>query len=82
MKQLNFLQDISDRLENEIKGSPSELLQRIEMNASKVIGKNEWIGKLDDLFVATLGKYRRYDDTVQDLMRVIRNKASSFFIIF
>lgn len=80
MKQLNFIQDVSDRLENEIKDPPSNLLTKIETNASKVIGKNEWVAKLDDIFVATLGKYRRYDDSVQDLMRVIRNKASTFLI--
>jgi serine/threonine-protein kinase/endoribonuclease IRE1 len=50
----------------------------MEANALKVIGKNEWVAKLDGSFVATLGKYRKYDDSVQDLMRVIRNKKHHY----
>ena len=75
MKQLNFIQEVSDRLENERKDPPSDLLVTLETNVTKVIGKNEWVAKLDQKFVATLGKYRRYNDSVQDLMRVIRNKV-------
>lgn len=81
MKQLNFILDVSDRLENEIKDPPSILITKIETNASKVIGKNEWAAKLDQVFIATLGKYRKYNDSIQDLMRVIRNKASIFLLI-
>ncbi len=73
--QLAFLQDVSDRLEGEDKDT-SPILKALERKAAKVLGGTDWYSRLDPGLIDTLGKYRKYDAaSVQDLMRVIRNKV-------
>jgi serine/threonine-protein kinase/endoribonuclease IRE1 len=74
--QLAFLQDFSDRVEGEDKET-SPILKALERKAAKVLGGTDWYARLDPGLIETLGKYRNYDgSSVQDLMRVIRNKVS------
>ena len=74
--QLAFLQDFSDRVEGEDKET-SPILKSLERKAAKVLGGTDWYARLDPGLIETLGKYRKYDgSSVQDLMRVIRNKVS------
>jgi hypothetical protein len=81
--QLAFLQDVSDRLEGEDRDT-SPILKALERKAAKVLGGTDWYSRLDPGLIETLGKYRRYDGaSVQDLMRVIRNKVGvSIFLQF
>ena len=77
-KRLSFLQDVSDRLEGELKEA-SELLKSFEKRGSKVISGPDWMAKLDPGLLENLGKYRKYDgSSVQDLLRVLRNKRHHY----
>ena len=77
--RLSFLQDVSDRLEGEPKDPMSPLLISLEKKASKILRGTDWYSKLDPGLLETLGKYRKYDvSSVQDLMRVIRNKKHHY----
>jgi serine/threonine-protein kinase/endoribonuclease IRE1 len=71
-KKLNFLVDVSDKLELEMPASP--LLLSIESNASQVVGQ-AWSEKIDSCLLDDLNKFRKYDvSSVRALLRVIRNK--------
>eukprot|EP00798_Chlamydomonas_sp_ICE-L_P020835 gene20835-27667_t len=76
-QQLQFLVDISDRLECE--EEPDEkLLAELESSAMLATGGN-WGARLDPELVANLGKYRKYDfNSLRDLLRVVRNKKNHF----
>lgn len=75
-KRLEFLTELSDRLEHESADAPVVLA--IERNASLVIGRS-WDKKLDSVLMEDVNKYRKYDITsVRDLLRIIRNKRHHF----
>ena len=77
--RLSFLQDFSDRFEGEEKEPPSLLIVLLEKKAKKVLGCEDWTRKLDSGLLDTLSKYRKYDgSTLQDLLRVIRNKKHHY----
>ena len=47
----------------------------LERNAENIIGP-DWSVLLDQIFLESLGKFRKYDGRlVQDLLRVVRNKV-------
>lgn len=76
--RLSFLRDVSDRVEQEDKGSPSELLEALE-NVSPVAFGGKWNDKLDSAFISDMGRYRKYNfEFTRDLLRVIRNKLSHY----
>jgi hypothetical protein len=75
-KRLDFLTDLSDRLEHE--PADSALVLAIERYASSVIGRS-WDKRLDAFLMEDMNKYRKYDPTsVRDLLRIIRNKRHHF----
>ncbi|GAX84340.1 hypothetical protein CEUSTIGMA_g11762.t1, partial [Chlamydomonas eustigma] len=77
-KQLQFLVDISDRVENEDREPDQALLSALELYSSSACGNN-WGSHVHPELVANLGRYRRYDYTsLRDLLRVMRNKRSHF----
>ena len=72
-KRLLFLQDLSDRLDSEPKGS--SIVAGLERQALKIVG-TDWQQKFNNLVLEQLSKYRKYDgSSVQDLLRAIRNKV-------
>ncbi|ORY49159.1 hypothetical protein BCR33DRAFT_753224 [Rhizoclosmatium globosum] len=74
----SFLQEVSDRLETEERDPPSAILKQLERGAEKAVGKN-WSSKLDRRILEDLRNFRQYDTkTVQDLLRVIRNKKNHY----
>jgi serine/threonine-protein kinase/endoribonuclease IRE1 len=47
----------------------------LERGASGIVG-NDWLSRLDPLFLENLGKFRKYDGrSIQDLLRALRNKV-------
>eukprot|EP00981_Chlorochromonas_danica_P005415 scaffold1091_cov164-Ochromonas_danica.AAC.38 len=75
-KRLDFLMELSDRLEKET--ADSALVLAMEINAQVVVG-TRWDRKLDPALLEDVGKYRKYDVTsVRDLLRIIRNKRHHF----
>ena len=80
-KQLIFLQDLSDRLEEEVRDPPSPLLTVLERQANNIIGR-DWPIKVDRYLLEDMQKFRKYEGgSLQDLLRVIRNKVF-FTLIF
>jgi len=89
-QQLQFLVDISDRVENEDREPDQSLLAALEAHArlallppglaSPAPGQSlNWGGCVEPALVANLGRYRRYEFTsLRDLLRVVRNKRSHF----
>jgi len=76
-KKLDFLTELSDRLEHE--PAESACVLALERNAEVIIGKAGWESRLDLLLLEDMSKYRRYDTTsVRDLLRLIRNKRHHF----
>ncbi|KAJ7765525.1 ribonuclease 2-5A-domain-containing protein [Mycena olivaceomarginata] len=50
----------------------------LERGASGIVG-NDWLSRLDPLFLENLGKFRKYDGwSVQDLLRALRNKKHHY----
>ncbi|KAI9814766.1 MAG: bifunctional endoribonuclease/protein kinase ire1 [Pycnora praestabilis] len=77
-KRLNFLCDVSDHFEWEIRDPPSTHLQLLEDTASEVIG-TDFLKHLGRDFVDTLGKQRKYTGTkMLDLLRALRNKKNHY----
>ncbi|ODV89560.1 hypothetical protein CANCADRAFT_140799 [Tortispora caseinolytica NRRL Y-17796] len=77
-KKLDFLLEVSDRLEYEIRDPPSPLLVKLESGAQDVIGL-DWISKMEKNFVEDLEKYRKYSGSrILDLLRALRNKKHHF----
>ena len=75
-KRLNFLQEVSDRLERMCKDKDAVLI-RLERDAKRVF-QHDWRQYLYPRFVEGLRKTRTYDgDSVRDLMRALRNKVSN-----
>jgi serine/threonine protein kinase len=81
-QKLNFLLDLSDRLEREdnkaVPHGISTLLAAIEVDSWNVVGYS-WEKKLDNDLLGDLVKYRKYNtNSVRDLLRVIRNKRHHY----
>lgn len=77
LKRLHFLMDVSDLLEaNEENVAVAE---RFEQSCRGVIPVGtQWTAMLPPLLLENLGRYRRYTNSVKDLLRVIRNKSHHF----
>lgn len=75
-KTLQFLQDVSDRIETV---DPSEsLIVNLEKSAN-IILKNNWKTHICRDLSEDLNRYRKYNGTyVRDLMRAIRNKKHHY----
>lgn len=77
-RRLQFLVDVSDRVENEDREPDDSLLLALESYGQVAVGVN-WGAVLDVDLVINLGKYRKYDyESLRDLLRVIRNKKNHF----
>uniref|UniRef100_A0A383VZQ0 non-specific serine/threonine protein kinase n=1 Tax=Tetradesmus obliquus TaxID=3088 RepID=A0A383VZQ0_TETOB len=77
-QRLQFLVDVSDRVENEDREPDPSLLHALESYSAPALGPN-WGAALDPELISNLGKYRRYDYTaMRDLLRVVRNKRNHF----
>ncbi|KAJ7130190.1 hypothetical protein C8R44DRAFT_699316 [Mycena epipterygia] len=77
-RRLTFLQDASDRFEIMCRDPKDPYLLVLEKNAFGVVG-NDWLSRLDRLFIENLGKFRKYDGrSVQDLLRALRNKKHHY----
>lgn len=76
-KILNFLQDVSDRIEKlDYSVQPLKILEK----NSKYITRNDWNLHLDDSITSDLRKYRGYHgNSVRDLLRALRNKVNQLF---
>jgi serine/threonine-protein kinase/endoribonuclease IRE1 len=79
-KVLNFLCEVSDFYEREVRDPPSHNLQILEAQAPTVIGPGgDFLAILDKKFVLTLGKQRKYNaDKLLDLLRALRNKKNHY----
>ncbi|KAJ7248573.1 kinase-like domain-containing protein [Mycena haematopus] len=77
-RRLTFLQDASDRFEIMIREPKDPYLLVLEKGALGVVGE-DWLSRLDPLFLENLGKFRKYDGrSVQDLLRALRNKKHRY----
>lgn len=77
-QKLQFLIELSDRMENEDRQEDKTLIRSFESVAPKATGGN-WGARLDPLLVTNLGQYRKYTFTsLRDLLRVVRNKHNHF----
>ncbi|QSL64078.1 hypothetical protein MERGE_000233 [Pneumocystis wakefieldiae] len=77
-KKLSFLIDTSDRFETERRQPPSELLQSLEKDVLKIIGRN-WLKKINKHILENPGRFRKYDGTkLLDLLRILRNKKNHY----
>jgi serine/threonine protein kinase len=75
-KQLNFFLDVSDRVEKEVNSSP--LVQRLESNADRVVGK-DWRNQITEDLRTDLKRFRSYHGhSVTDLLRALRNKKHHY----
>lgn len=79
-KRLEFLCDVSDHWEREVRDPPSRDLQILESHSRIVIGRRgDFLAELDRKFVDTLGKQRKYTgNRVLDLLRALRNKKNHY----
>ncbi|XP_026559793.1 serine/threonine-protein kinase/endoribonuclease IRE2 isoform X2 [Pseudonaja textilis] len=76
-KQLQFFQDVSDRLEKEPADGP--LVSTLEAG-SLAVGRGNWQLRLSAPLQADLRKFRRYQGTsVRDLLRAMRNKKHHYY---
>jgi len=72
-RRLEFLVDLSDRLEHEAVTAAPVLA--LESSAATVVGRGGWDRNLDPGLLLDMNKYRKYDShCVRDLLRVVRNK--------
>ncbi|KAJ7507249.1 hypothetical protein B0H11DRAFT_2153641 [Mycena galericulata] len=77
-RRLTFLQDASDRFEIMNRAPPDPYLLVLEKGAFGIVG-NDWLSRLDRVFIENLGKFRKYDGrSVQDLLRALRNKKHHY----
>ncbi|KAL1595693.1 bifunctional endoribonuclease/protein kinase ire1 [Paraconiothyrium brasiliense] len=79
-KRLTFLCDCSDHWEREIRDPPSPHLSILETYSEEVLDKKRnFLAKLDNSFIASLGKQRKYTgDKMLDLLRALRNKKNHY----
>jgi serine/threonine-protein kinase/endoribonuclease IRE1 len=76
-KRLNFLCDVSDHFEKEIRDPPSWALSRLEAEAA--VCRNDFLKPLGKDFVDSLGKQRKYTgNRLLDLLRALRNKKNHY----
>ena len=76
-RRLEFLVDLSDRLEQEPVTSAAVLA--LEASAALVVGRGGWDRCLDPGLLQDMSKYRKYDtQCVRDLLRVVRNKRHHY----
>ncbi|XP_029142747.1 serine/threonine-protein kinase/endoribonuclease IRE1-like, partial [Protobothrops mucrosquamatus] len=76
-KQLQFFQDVSDRLEKELADGP--LVSTLEADSLMVVRGN-WQVHLSAPLQADLRKFRRYQgSSVRDLLRAMRNKKHHYY---
>ena len=74
-KQLNFLVDVSDRLEKEDRDCV--IITQLEKHAQKIV--DNWMGSIGSIVLADLGKFRKYVPTsLIDLLRALRNKKNHY----
>ncbi|GAB1607689.1 serine/threonine-protein kinase/endoribonuclease IRE1-like, partial [Argonauta hians] len=77
LQQLQFFQDISDRIEKE-KAETCEIIQKLEIGSELVI-KNDWKTHISEELQEDLKKFRSYDGrSVKDLIRAMRNKRNHY----
>jgi serine/threonine-protein kinase/endoribonuclease IRE1 len=77
LKQLHFLIDVSDLLES-LEGNV-EATKEFEERHKAVLGTLKWQKVLNNPQLAgDMGKYRKYQNTLKDLLRLIRNKAHHY----
>ncbi|CAK5268517.1 unnamed protein product [Mycena citricolor] len=77
-RRLAFLQDASDRFEIMCRDPKDPHLLALERNSPSIVS-NDWLARLDRLFIENLGKFRKYDaKSVQDLLRALRNKKHHY----
>lgn len=75
-QRTDFILEFSDRLNQESRDPPSQLVQRVELSAQDICGK-DWTRLIDDTFMKDSRVNRSYDGKrVNDLIRLIRNKVS------
>ena len=76
-RRTDFILEFSDRLNQECRDPPSEIVQRVEAAASEICAK-DWTRLLDDAFMKDSRVNRSYDGKkINDLIRLIRNKVHS-----
>lgn len=74
--QLQFLQDVSDRIDKEEKDS--EIIRRVERNRQKIFAFG-WMDCLSKELQDDLGLFRKYKgQSVRHLLRAIRNKKHHY----
>ncbi|KAI9744073.1 MAG: bifunctional endoribonuclease/protein kinase ire1 [Claussenomyces sp. TS43310] len=77
-KRLDFLCDVSDHFEKEVRDPPSPALQELEKWAPEVCHA-DFLKPLGKEFVESLGKQRKYTGTrLLDLLRALRNKKNHY----
>ncbi|WFD25763.1 non-specific serine/threonine protein kinase [Malassezia nana] len=77
-KRLTFLQDVSDRFEMLERDPLATAIELLERDAVAIVG-TDWRKSFDKGFLDDLTKFRSYNSaSVQDLLRVIRNKKHHF----
>ncbi|KAI8868459.1 kinase-like protein [Ramicandelaber brevisporus] len=77
-KKLAFLQDLSDRLEEEPSKPPSPMLLDFERFAPEIVGGN-WLEKIHVELKADIMKRRGYvGSRIRDLLRAMRNKKHHY----
>ncbi|KAF1836813.1 hypothetical protein BDW02DRAFT_566730 [Decorospora gaudefroyi] len=79
-KRLDFLCDCSDHWEREPREPPSAHLAQLEEYSDIVLDhKRNFLAKLDQGFINSLGKQRKYTgDKMLDLLRALRNKKNHY----
>ncbi|RMZ73921.1 serine threonine- kinase endoribonuclease ire1 [Pyrenophora seminiperda CCB06] len=79
-KRLDFLCDCSDHWEREPRDPPSHHLAQLEDYSQDVLDhKRNFLAKLDQGFINSLGKQRKYTgDKMLDLLRALRNKKNHY----
>lgn len=79
-ERLNFLCDVSDHFEFEIRDPPSPALQHLESVARNVMGPEmDFLKLLPKEFKDSLGKQRKYTGSrMLDLLRALRNKRNHY----
>lgn len=73
---LEFLQDVSDRVEKDLPHSPA--LMALETGSDRVV-HGDWRAHIDAEIAFDLRKYRSYrGDSLRDLLRALRNKKHHY----
>jgi serine/threonine-protein kinase/endoribonuclease IRE1 len=74
-RRTDFILEFSDRLNQEPRDPPTEIVQRVESASGEICGK-DWTRLIDDAFMKDSKVNRTYDGKkINDLIRLIRNKV-------